>query len=91
MRPGAIVLDPLAPKPVSVVSITARGGDQDHNHRDNRQGTRGGARADKSCGRLTTLGRGAQSHFYVTLMRATTEASNDVITSTLLYVVSLLY
>ncbi|XP_049390047.1 uncharacterized protein LOC125854509 [Solanum stenotomum] len=81
---GAIVPSPLAPRPVSAVPPLARGGGQDQGRRDSRQGTRGGARGGRLGGRSNASGRGAQGHFYAVPARATTEASDDVITGTLL-------
>ncbi|KAH0660902.1 hypothetical protein KY289_029650 [Solanum tuberosum] len=81
---GAIVPAPLAPRPVSAVPPLARGGGQDQGRRDSRQGTRGGARGGTLGGRSDTSGIGAQGHFYAAPARATAEASDDVITGTLL-------
>ncbi|XP_049378066.1 LOW QUALITY PROTEIN: uncharacterized protein LOC125842802 [Solanum stenotomum] len=81
---GAIVPAPLAPRPVSAVPPLARGGGQDQGRRDSRQGTRGGARGGRLGGRSDASGRGAQGHFYAAPARATAEASDDVITGTLL-------
>lgn len=81
---GAIVPAPLAPRLVSAVPPLARGGGQDQGRRDSRQGTRGRARGGRLGGRSDASGRGAQGHFYAAPARATTEASDDVITSTLL-------
>ncbi|XP_049406129.1 uncharacterized protein LOC125869726 [Solanum stenotomum] len=81
---GAIVPAPIAPRPVSAVPPLARGGGQDHGRRDSRQGTRGGARGGRLGGRSDASGKGAQGHFYAGPARATAEASNDVITGTLL-------
>ncbi|WMV30472.1 hypothetical protein MTR67_023857, partial [Solanum verrucosum] len=70
----AIVPAPPAPRQVSAVPSLARCGGQDQDRRDNRQGTRGGARRDMLSGRSDAPGKGAQSHFYAAPARVATES-----------------